>query len=107
MKDAPRCVVEIARIKMNLPIYRDEETTREIAREVEETIARIEDESELIDTQKNAVLAAFDYACQKRALEDEYEADNRELAKALERVTSQLKTLISNFPGEAPVPNDK
>jgi len=87
-------------------MYKDEETTREIAREIEERIARIEKDTDIIDTQKNAVIAAFEYATAMRVLDEEHEQDIRELAKALERLTSQLKALTKRFHLETPILNE-
>ncbi len=97
MIEKPQCHLEIARIKMRVPLYKDEDTTREIAREVEERIAQIEEETDIIDTQKNAVKAAFAYAVEQRELIEEQEEDIRELAKALEKITAELKALAKRF----------
>ena len=100
----PQCRVEIGRMKLAVPLYKDEDATHEIAREVEERIERIEEETEVIDTQKNAVLAAFECVVEQRALIEEHEEDIRELVRALEKLTSQLKALAKRFHLPPPPP---
>ncbi len=92
-----KCRLEVARIKIDVPIYKDLETTRAIGREVEERIKKIEKQTEVIDTQKNAVIAAFDCLVEMHQLTDEHEEDIRELTRALERLTTQMKSLEKRF----------
>ncbi|MCK5862390.1 MAG: cell division protein ZapA [Candidatus Hydrogenedentes bacterium] len=100
-----RCRLKIARIDIDVPIYKDVETTRAIAREVDERIKKVEKETEIIDTQKNAVIAAFDCLVEMRTLITEHEEDIQELAKSLERLTSQMKSLEKRF-HLTPLPRD-
>ena len=92
-----KCRLEIARIKIDVPIYTDLDTTRAIGREVEERIKKIEKQTEVIDTQKNAVIAAFDCLVEMHQLTDAHEEDIRELTRALERITTQMKSLEKRF----------
>ncbi|HDP34913.1 MAG TPA: cell division protein ZapA [Candidatus Hydrogenedentes bacterium] len=97
----------IARIKMLLPVYKDEDTSHAIAREVDERINKLEKDTNVIDTQKNAAIIAYEYAVENRELIEEHEEDIRELAKALERLASQLKELTRRFHLDAPVSKEE
>ena len=92
-----RCRLEIARIKIDVPVYKDVDTTRAIGREVEERIKKIEKKTEVIDTQKNAVIAAFDCMVEMHVLVEEHEEDIKELTIALERLTTQMRSLEKRF----------
>jgi cell division protein ZapA (FtsZ GTPase activity inhibitor) len=89
--------IEIARIKMEVPVYKDINTTRAIGRELDERIKEIAKATKVIDTQKNAVVAAFDCLVEMHALMEDHEEDIRELTKALERIASQMKALEKRF----------
>jgi len=97
MINEQRCPLNIARINMDVPVYKDRDTTEAIGREVEERIKKIEKETEVIDTQKNAVIAAFNCLVELRRQEEEHEEDIHELTRALERLTTQLKSLEKRF----------
>ncbi len=96
-----RCTVMIGRNKVSVPLYRDIETTENIAREVAERLEKIEAESPVVDTQKFAVVAAYEFAMEGRALEDEHREDTQDLVKALERLAKELRQLVERF-GMAP-----
>ncbi len=92
-----RCQIEIARIKMEVAVYKDINSTRAIGRELDERIKEIAKETKVIDTQKNAVIAAFDCLVEMHTLMEDHEEDIRELTKALERIASQMKALEKRF----------
>lgn len=92
-----RCCLEIARIKIDVPVYKDVDTTEAIGKEVEAHIKRIEKKTGVIDTQKNAVIAAFDCLVEMHLLVEEHEEDIKELTIALERLTTQMKSLEKRF----------
>ena len=92
-----RCRLEIARIKIDVPVHKDVDTTRAIGREVEERIKAIEKKTEVIDTQKNAVIAAYDCMVEMHGLVEEHEEDIKELTIALERLATQMKSLEKRF----------
>lgn len=89
--------VRIGSIPVTLPIHIDMETTGILARQVEERLKRIEDESDIIDTQRFAVQAAYEFAAELYDLEEMQEQDTRDLVKALERIATQLRELEKRF----------
>lgn len=107
MNKEPWCHIRIANVNLRVPVVVNEETTQDIAKEVEECIARIESESSVIDTQKFALLAAFSFAVEKQVLQAEHDQDNRDLVKALETLATQLKSLSHRFSIAAPPRNEK
>lgn len=89
--------VRIRSIPVTLPIHIDMETTGILAREVEERLKRIEDDSDIIDTQRFAIQAAYEFAGELHDLEARQEQDTRDLVKALERIATQLRELEKRF----------
>lgn len=92
-----RCHLKIARINLDVPVYKDAKTTEAIGREVEKRIKAIEKETDFIDTQKNAVIAAFNCLVELHSQAEEHDEDIQELTRALERLTSQMKSLEKRF----------
>ena len=92
-----RHTVMIGRNKVSVPLYRDLETTETIAGEVAERLEQIETKSPVVDTQKFAVQAAYEFAMERRALEDEQREDTQDLVKALERLAKELRQLVERF----------
>ncbi len=98
MNESPeRCKLKIGAMTLVVPVHRNLEETRAVAREVEERLAAIEASSSYVDTQRYAVQAAFEFAVEKRLLEERQREEVQDLAKALERLTSRLKSLAANF----------
>ena len=91
---------KIANVTLNLPIYRDKKTTLEIAESVGELVAQMETRAERIDSQAFALLAAYEFARRLKALEDDNEADTRDLLKALDGIAGALNRLVAEQPSE-------
>jgi len=83
----------IAGKKVQIPIYQDLKETQRIADLVTERMKKIEVDAERIDTQAFALQAAFEFATEMLAAQEELEADQRELLKALDSVFAHLKQL--------------
>ena len=97
MTHEQHCRLEVARIKIDVPVYRDISTTEAIGRDLDARIKQVAKQSDVIDTQKNAVIAAFNCLVQMHVLAEEHEEDIRELTRALERITTQMRSLEERF----------
>jgi len=84
----------IANVKLRLPIYRDKQTTLEIADELTARIAEMEEKAGRVDSQAFALQAAFAYAVELRAEQDERDRDTRDLLKMLDGIAGQLRRVI-------------
>lgn len=84
----------IANVKLRLPLYRDRQTTLEIAEEVTARIAEMEERVGRVDSQAFALQAAFAYAAELHAEQAEREQDTRELLKMLDGIATQLNGLL-------------
>ena len=82
-------------VTLRVPLHRDEETTRQIISEVDQVLKRIESESSVIDTQRFALQAAIEFAARLNTVREEQAEDTRLLVKALDRVASKLRDLIT------------
>ena len=97
MTHEQHCRLEVARIKIDVPVYRDISTTEAIGRDLDARIKQVAKQSDVIDTQKNAVIAAFNCLVQMHVLAEEHEEDIRELTRALARITTQMRSLEERF----------
>lgn len=88
---------KVAGLTLNVPIYVDEATTDELVRKVTERIKQIEQESERVDTQAYAVLAALAFAAELRAEQDLREQHEADLLRSLRKVTEALRSLARDF----------
>lgn len=103
----PHCQVTVGRMKLSVPIFKDVETTEAITTEIGARMDEIEEKTGVIDTQKNAIKAAYAYAVEKRILEAEHKEDMDDLARALERLASQLRELTKRFDLRLSTPPEK
>ncbi|MBI4559755.1 MAG: hypothetical protein HY706_19365 [Candidatus Hydrogenedentes bacterium] len=81
-------------VLMAVPIVRDLETTRNIIDIVNRRLAEIEAESTKIDTQLFALQAATGFAADFRELQEERAGEQRELARALQGLAGELRSLL-------------
>ncbi len=89
--------VEIANVKLDVPIFGDPETTLEIAKKVSDRILDIEKRSNRIDTQAFALQAAMEFAAELVLAQADSNDDARDTARALETVSQLLNDLINRF----------
>ncbi|HOM46904.1 MAG TPA: cell division protein ZapA [Candidatus Hydrogenedentes bacterium] len=94
----PKQQVEIAGNRLQVPLYIDEETTEQLAAEISARLKKIGATYETVNTQRNALATAYDYAVETAETKKQYEQDIREILTALERITSSLKELLDRFP---------
>jgi len=84
----------IANVRLRLPVYRDKQTTLELAEEVSRLIDGMEEKAGRVDSQAFALQAAFAFAAELHAERAERDQDTRELLKALDAIATQLNRLI-------------
>ena len=87
----------IAGIQLDVPLYTDEERTRQIIQIVADKLQEIESASTRIDTQVFALLAAIAFAAQLDDQLQHAERDQRELVKALHGVLESIRKLINQL----------
>lgn len=92
--------VTIAKASVQVPIYRDLETTRALAHRVSDRIAQIAQAYGRLDTHAFALRAAFEFATDLEAAKEELADENRELALALEPILAKLRAVITGFAGK-------
>lgn len=88
-----RLSVRIARQTIEIPILGDEETTRRIAKQIDERINDIESDIGRVNSQANAIQAACEYAYAAMVAKDEAKRDQDELTVALERIATRIRRL--------------
>lgn len=85
--------IEIGKRTIEVPVQDNEESTRAIAKMVNERFAEIEAGSSRIDTQVFALQAAFDFAAALWTARQEQEHGEKELALALDTLLERLRRL--------------
>lgn len=88
--------LSVGGILMQVPVYRDEATTRRLVAMVNAKLQQIEAASVRIDTYKFALLASLDFAAQLEEATGEHAEEERELVRALERIAESLRNLIED-----------
>lgn len=84
----------IANVNLRLPVYRDKQTTLELAEKVSALIGAMEEKAGRVDSQAFALQAAFSYAVELHAERAAQDGDTRELLKALDGIASKLNGLL-------------
>ncbi len=95
--------IKIGNATMRVPVCVDEETTLEIVQRVNQRLKQVEEKATRIDTQAFALQTAYELAADLYLSEREHERDVRDLAKALDKIATQLSALAEEFaPAEKP-----
>ncbi len=89
--------VKIANATVSVPVYEDEETTRQIARMVTDRIQAIEESAGRIDSQAFALRAAYEFATALHDARREQQADEQQIATALDAVATRLQHLADEY----------
>lgn len=97
MNSGQRCTVTIGRTRVDVPLCDDPETSEDIAKAITDRLARIEEESTIVDTQKFAVIAAYELAMECYRLKQQHEEDTQDMVKALERLCRELRQLVERY----------
>lgn len=97
----PTVRTKIANVTLNLPVYRDKQTTLALAEAVSDVVAEMEANADRIDSQAFALRAAFEFAVRLKDLETQNDADLRELLKALDGAASALQGIVETFGEES------
>jgi cell division protein ZapA (FtsZ GTPase activity inhibitor) len=87
----------IAGASLDVPIIQNEETTRTIIAQVQESLNRIEQSSNRIDTQAFALRAAIEFAAELHALKAQYQNETHEILAALDNILTRLRQLAENL----------
>lgn len=87
--------------KIIVPVYRDKETTRRIAHDLNQRLNVIEKGSKRIDTQVFALEAAFALATELAKAEQTKTSDNSEMLVALDQLRESLESLLEDHRPES------
>ncbi len=85
--------LKIAGKTVNVPVFEDVHTTRELAKRVSQRIAEVEMVADRIDTQAFALITAMSFAHESVTLAKEQESDTEELLRRLDDLSKRLRTL--------------
>ena len=96
----PTMAVTIAKMKVQVPVYIDETTTKAIAKHVSERIHAIEGTYGHIDNLGFALRAAFEISAELDEAEQAANDDDRELRTALSAIATRLQELRTEFSEE-------
>lgn len=99
---------QIGGVTVEVPVHETPEQTRMVVDRLNAVYAEIEAESERIDTQRFALLAAYRFAAENERLRQEHAADaarlkqaqhaeTQELLAALDRLSGSLRRLVNEF----------
>lgn len=88
---------QVAGVTLDLPMYRDAETTEKLAQEVTQRIREIEETSQRIDTQAFALAAAVSFAAELADAREEHRRDSADAAKSLTVILARLDEIIQSF----------
>ena len=96
MRRPPRTIREtVAGRPIEVPVYGDEETTREIVERVNERLKEIEDTSGgRVDTHLFALRAAISFAAELQEAEDQLARQEREVLGAASDVLKALRAAV-------------
>ena len=85
--------LKIAGKTVNVPVFEDVHTTRELAKHVSERIAEVEKAADRIDTQAFALITAMSFAHEAVTLAKEQESDTEELLRRHDDLSKRLRAL--------------
>ena len=92
--------VKIGNHTVDVPIYKDTESTKKLAFEIGEKLGEIEASSQRIDTQAFAIRTAYAYAAELEEAREAAKVDDRELVKALDAIMTRLRKLLDGIDSE-------
>lgn len=100
-------VVELGHARLLVPIVENEETTRKIAQRVTDRLKGIEGTSERLDTYAFALRAAFEFAAELHAVQEERGEDQRDMTRCLDRILTRITEMTRDFgPEKNPEPKE-
>jgi len=98
MSRHPRTLhTRIAGASLHVPIIQDEQTTRTIIDQVQESLQRIEQSSNRIDTQAFALRAAIEFAAELHDLKAQYQNETREILATLDNILTRLRLITEDL----------
>ena len=98
----PRHRTTVAGVTLDLPVYKDPETTEKIAQQVTARIKEIEEVSQRIDTQAFALTAAVMFAAEVAQQKEECDHDAADVVKALSAILARLEDIVEAYGTDAP-----
>jgi len=93
---------KVAGVTIDLPVFKDPDTTEQLASQVTERIREIEASSKRIDTQAFALTAAVSFAAELAQAKKDHDADTAEITKALSVILARLDQLIQGYAASPP-----
>ncbi len=91
--------VKVGRRLLDVPICEDEETTRKIAKEIDDRIDAIEARSDRVDSIAYALTAAVELAIELHKARTDHERENKELFMALEKTEETIRRIAEKAEG--------
>lgn len=89
--------VQLAGATLTVPIYENEQTTREIVDQVNARLKEIEAHSPRVDTQAFALQAAASFAAELAQARKENASDTREILLTLNRIHEDLRSVLDEL----------
>lgn len=99
--NAARIRVELGGKSIQVPVYKDRETTLALVRRVNERLAEIERDSDRIDTQAFALQAAVSFAAELQAAEQDIEAEQTQIFNHLDQLAKTVDKLVREYHTES------
>lgn len=84
----------IANVRLRLPVYKDKQTTLQLAEEITVLIEAMEEKAGRVDSQAFALQAAFAYAAELHAERAARVEDTGDVLKVLDGIGTQLNRLL-------------
>lgn len=94
MTDHPMTRVQINGVTLDVAQYKDDVTTRAIAKEVQDTLRAVEEASDRIDTQRFALEACLKLATELQRERDRTKELENEIGLQLASVNSSVENLL-------------
>jgi cell division protein ZapA (FtsZ GTPase activity inhibitor) len=88
---------KIANSTLQVPIYGNEKRTDELIQQVNERVKQIEEESDRIDTQAFAILAALSFAAEVRELQEARAAEGENVLRNLRKLAESIRALTRDY----------
>jgi len=89
--------VSVGGINISVPILKDEKTTLKIIDDVNDRIEEIESSTSRVDSQAFAIMAAVSFATELQQLKLAQQAENKEIAVALDSISNTMQAILEEF----------
>ncbi len=99
MKSTDTMQLKVGRRFLDVPICDDEETTRKIAKEIDDRLDAIEERSDRVDSVAYVLTAALELAIELHKARKDHERENKELFMALEKTEETIRRIAEKTEG--------